>query len=319
MQEVDAQFFALKEYVFKTIIGQGGFGIVFLVFSKHYQRDFAVKRIPQTKFEHNEVKTMSKIDNPHVVALYSFEEFHDYIYMTMEYCPNSLQLQLHLTTKDRLLRNKYAKQVLLAVKACHDRNIYHGDIKPSNFLIDQYDRIKICDFGLSFDISTRLNHEMQKSGTFLFLPPEIITRKECDFKKVDIWALGITFFLMATRKFPFHTNTKEAYFSDMIKGFVDTTEICDPLYSKLILSCLELDPSKRPTVDELLKNPIFEEQPFTQSVATQSHFSSITQTSKKLSKQIPGAARASYSKLKPLIYLPRCSLRKQPFPSAAYL
>ena len=313
MEQVDIDFFAMKNFVFKSILGQGGFGVVFLVYSKHYQRDFAVKRIPQTKFEYNEVKTMSHIDNPHVVALYTFEEFHDFIYMTMEYCPNSLQNQLHMTIKNRALRNNYIKQILLAVKACHDQNVYHGDIKPSNFLIDQYDRIKICDFGLSFDINS--GAALQKSGTFLFLPPEIITRKECDYKKADIWSLGITFYLMATRRFPFHTNTKEAYFTEMIKGYVDTTPVGDPLLSKMITACLELNPMKRPTVDQLLQNQLFEEVPLLHGITARNHSTITNYMSKKLCKGIAPTSRASYSKLRPIIFTQRCNGKQPILPS----
>jgi serine/threonine protein kinase len=85
-----------------------------------------------------------------------------------------------------------------------DRKIFHNDIKPGNILIDFYDNIRICDFGLS----TRLDNNGQDNRDFIcgttgFRAPEYIVSKAKDYYAVDMWSVGIIFLSMLTYVNPF--------------------------------------------------------------------------------------------------------------------
>ena len=55
--------------------------------------------------------------------------------------------------------------MLKSLNFLHSANLIHRDIKPSNILIDQYSRIKICDFGLCRTVP-KLNDEQKQLKEF---------------------------------------------------------------------------------------------------------------------------------------------------------
>jgi serine/threonine protein kinase len=64
---------------------------------------------------------------------------------------------------------KRCKQLLIAVKFCHDNDVVHMDIKPENILLDKHDNIALTDFGLS--VMKEYDHEYR--GTALYVAPEV--------------------------------------------------------------------------------------------------------------------------------------------------
>lgn len=82
----------IKGYTFKSIIGKGSFGEVFIV-SKGEQ-DFAIKLIDKAlvkrkqleKYVENEVKVMKEFDNKYIVKMFESFQDKDFLYIVMEYC-----------------------------------------------------------------------------------------------------------------------------------------------------------------------------------------------------------------------------------------
>lgn len=85
------------------------------------------------------------------------------------------------------------QQILEAINYCHKNGIVHFDLKPGNILLASNERraaIKIADFGLSFVVvgDERVNYGY--SGTYIFMPPEVIGKKRFG-KPVDLWSCGV--------------------------------------------------------------------------------------------------------------------------------
>lgn len=255
MEPAEIAFLTSLGFTDVSFIAQGGYGSIWKVFSPSYNRQFAIKKVPLEMFKEEELDCFKIIDDTRIVNLYKFYKYDNFIYLVMEYCPYDLEIYLknqHELSTHELAR--FMHDMLAAVKACHDRNIAHCNIKPSNFLIDEYGRIKICNFGLS----TIMKDEYKSKtfgGTKLFMPPEIVSKREFNPFAADVWSLGVTFYFMASHQYPFFSTNSEYLFEKIVRGIYETDVIENAQLKVLIAKCLETDPSCRATVDELLKMP----------------------------------------------------------------
>lgn len=184
---VDQNFLVKNQLKWKCIIGKGTFGYVHLVYSLRYKLDFALKIVEKSNFNMSEVSILSTIDNINIIRLYLYETVGNYVYLLMEYCTSSLSSKIMDTgclTGDKCL--KYTQDILHALTNCHKMKISHGDIKPNNCMVDDFDRIKLSDFGLSSFHSD--DYAYNHSGSFLFMAPELFSKLPFDPYKTDIWA-----------------------------------------------------------------------------------------------------------------------------------
>jgi len=165
----------------------------------------------------------------------------------------------------------FCKHIVLGLDYLHKNGIIHHDIKPNNILLCKKGICKITDFNFS-SILDNLNVDNIGQSTDSadnFKAPETLVgggenenenkennKRSFRGKPLDIWALGVTVYIMAYLKFPF----------DSDKGIMDLYNIIkkekvkfpkDPHYSKklkyFIEKCLEKDPLKRKTAAEILK------------------------------------------------------------------
>lgn len=234
-------------------IGKGGYGLVYSVYSHVYKTIFALKKIPLDRFKDCEIECFKQIDDKHIVSLYRFFTCGNSAYLLMEYCPKDLcQLvdeQLYCILSEERARIIY--DMILGVKACHDRNIAHCDIKPQNFIVDQYGRIKITDFGLSsLGTDEEEGEDHLFKGTKHYMAPEIYKKEYYDKYLADIWALGVSIY-------PFNADDTPTLVERMNRGLFPVDKINDPLLIKLIAKCLQPNPVNRPNATELLQMPYF--------------------------------------------------------------
>ena len=118
-------------------------------------------------------------------------------------------------------------EIAKAVKVFHDNGIAHLDLKPENILITKNYNPVIIDFGLSCferDINT-VNKKGKKieislkdrcnpkyyGGTGGYLAPEVGHSSVKNFEKVDIFALGVIFFILMIGGFPYNDDFKTNY------------------------------------------------------------------------------------------------------------
>jgi len=70
---------------------------------------------------------------------------------------------------------KFFIQICLALEVIHDKGIVHADLKPNNILMHgrDYD-LKLCDFGISQNLSMGYNFAHGCLGTLPYCSPEIV-------------------------------------------------------------------------------------------------------------------------------------------------
>ncbi|EAK88466.1 S/T protein kinase [Cryptosporidium parvum Iowa II] len=195
--EYHRNIFSLRQNVtlddFHTIsvIGQGGYSIVRLVFDIHTGNVYALKQakkcqIMNNQSQHDNLENLVKIDinsskkqveekqtlntgimlnteislmynsdSPWINKLYYYWEDNHFYYMLMEYMPGGdlMRHLIDLHTFDEETAKFYIAELLLALDYLNNiQGHIHRDIKPDNILLDVDGHIKLIDFGLSKQI-----------------------------------------------------------------------------------------------------------------------------------------------------------------------
>ena len=249
-----------KGYKIGKPIGQGGSGSVFLIYSEKYNQNFVCKCLLKEKtftanfqfYFENEISSLQKLSHPHIVSLYDYFVVANTHVMIMEYCErgNALRtISLHVK-RDPLILLQYAKEIVSGLCYCHAKEIVHLDLKPTNILIDKYQRLKIADFGLSQHV--KYGEKINKyHGTMIYMPPEMLKKKPYDPYKADIWSFGVTLYQIACGKLPWHQIDPQALLSEIQLGIIRFSSKVPHCLRPIISACLRVNPEDRPNTNEL--------------------------------------------------------------------
>lgn len=137
----------------------------------------------------------------------------------------------------------------------------HGDVKPENFVIDDFGRILLIDFGFARPALGGFV-DVISEGTLAYAAPEILRREHARPAPVDVWALGVCLYILAYGALPFGgcasgdswINEVRVAIVNVDLYFAPTRHVPRSLVS-LIRRMLNPDPDLRPTVEEVLVDP----------------------------------------------------------------
>ncbi|KAA6376214.1 MAG: putative protein kinase [Streblomastix strix] len=156
------------------------------------------------------------------------------------------------------------KQILGGIHTFHDSGLIHRDIKPDNILLNSPPgsglvRAKISDFGFA-KYEDLINEQTYTAGTIPYMAPEMFKKPLIVTQKVDIYALGITFYKLITHKYPVNEPTFEEQGKkiNLMQGIERPPEITDNLLWNLLSKMLEFDPNKRIIAFDAHLHPFFE-------------------------------------------------------------
>jgi len=230
----------IKKRVYKLgpILGKGGFGVVRLGGhpdkpNKRYALKFISKKHMKNNqhFVKREISCMKQVLHKNVLRLFRYGTveyphedgtFDTSMLLVTEYCPNGELFDVIFYCSkgmSQTLTRTYFHQLMEGIKAIHDCNVFHRDIKPQNVLLDSNFQLKICDFGLS-NVINFIDGEDPKTlmktkvGTRGFMAPEMMMRYEYN-TAVDIFSAGVVLFNMLTGVCPFRNadpNTDKHYY-----------------------------------------------------------------------------------------------------------
>lgn len=191
-----------------------------------------------------------------------FSIFKDIPYLVLPYC--------HLGSSENLIGQKltdneiwkYIHDVSSGLAYLHSCGIIHQDIKPANILLDDTNHYAITDFGISSQkngVHGYYKNE-EKSGTFAYMAPERFLEDADPIPPSDIWAFGATLFEILTAKVPFGEGGGQMQMKNntavpQIKGISAHIQ-------RLITACLDKDPQKRPTAQQIAEAARARQFPF---------------------------------------------------------
>ena len=257
------------------ILGQGSFGIVYLVKHKQLNCYFAMKVIKKNNKNEkeeqtlmNEINILRKMDHPNIVKINDFYTTKTEYILVTEYCPEGeLFYEIkNLAPFNEALTGWYMKQILSAVCYCHKLKIIHRDLKPENILIYQknkngFNTIKIIDFGTAI-IFNKNKYDKSLTGSVYYISPEVLSKNRSYSEKCDVWSCGIIMYILLTGLPPFNGENDEEIMTKIMNGKFDMNKYPWPIISSqakdLIKRLLEFDCNKRITAEEALQHPWFE-------------------------------------------------------------
>lgn len=256
---------SLKRYQIIREIGQGGMGSVFLARDKKLDRRVALKMLNPDRnqdpkvllFFKREAKAVAKLTHPNIVALYDLGKTKDVFYMVMEYV-DGVTLDYLLRKHPKGLRRSLVGiwyQVCAGLDYAHEQGILHRDIKPANVMVTKSRNVKILDFGLAKEMDD-MERTAQIWGTPTFMAPELFLGERASTAS-DIYALGATFYVLATGKEPHdRDNPAKKFTGDGLPiPAHEINQAISPRVSDIIQKCLHLNLGLRYNhINELMKD-----------------------------------------------------------------
>ena len=231
----------LSGYHFIKDLGSGGFGKVILAEEELSSRKVAIKflkNLSKDKSEDiiHEIKIISQFYHPNIITYHNAIQENGQIFFVMEYCEKG-NLRNHISSTPLSLDE--AIQIILliakALKFVHDKGIVHHDIKPENILLDSNGIVKLADFGVA----------NKAIFTKIYLPPTFDSLKDHALdKKLDIYALGITFIEMITGVHPYAFLSREAAIQKIENGDLGISNLPDWL-QEVLLKAINLNEDSR--------------------------------------------------------------------------
>lgn len=240
------------------LVGKGGMGEVYRADDVKLGQAVALKFLPAELAGNearlarflDEVRVSRQVSHPNVCRVYDIGEHDGHHYISMEYVDGedlaSLIRRIGRLSEDKA--NEIARQICAGLAAAHAKGIVHRDLKPSNVMIDGRGQVRITDFGLA-GLAEGFAGEEIRVGTPAYMSPEQIAGTEVTVRS-DIYSLGLVLYELFTGKAAFvgktmadlsrqHLETMPSTPSTVVPGF-------DPRVDRVILRCLEKDPSLRP-------------------------------------------------------------------------
>ncbi|GMH08724.1 hypothetical protein Nepgr_010564 [Nepenthes gracilis] len=253
----------LGKYELGRTLGEGNFGKV--KFAKDLETDlpFAVKILEKKKILNlkisdqikREIATLKLLKHPNIVRLHEVIASKTKIYMVLEYVDGG-ELFDKIASRGKLSEEKGRKlfqQLIDGVGYCHDKGVFHRDLKLENILISAKGDIKVSDFGLSalpqhFKDDGLLH---TTCGSPNYVAPEILANRGYDGAASDIWSCGVILFVILTGYLPFDDRNLAVLYQKIAKGDTQIPKWISPGAKNMIKRILDPNPVTRITMAEI--------------------------------------------------------------------
>ena len=269
IEELDPTTGTIIKYERGKFLGKGGFAKCYELKRVDNGRIYAAKIIDKQGLYNgrskkkliNEIKIHKKLNNSNIVGFEKFFEDKDNVYILLELCSNQTLRELVKRRKrlNELEVQCYTLQIIRALKYLHNHRIIHRDLKLGNLFLTSKLELKLGDFGLAAKLEYDGQRRKTVCGTPNYVAPEILEKKNGHSYEVDIWSLGIVIYTMLFGVPPFDANDEKIIYKKIKMNsykFPDSIKV-ENSAKKLISSLLNLDPSKRPSLDSIIEHDFF--------------------------------------------------------------
>lgn len=201
-------------------LGSGGIGTVYRARQVPLNREVALKEVRELfgffsedqRYEivrrfSDVVRAAANLAHPNILPIHDVNLEREHPYVVSELAPNGSARRLINDAEDIPvdLVFKYLLQTLHALRAAHAQRVYHRGLKPEQLLIDGYGNVKVTDFGFSRVVERDqavIRQVYVGMGNVAYMAPELYADPMGAGAQTDIYALGIIFYELLTRKLP---------------------------------------------------------------------------------------------------------------------
>lgn len=259
---------SLKEFEQLNKIGEGAYSQVYKVLRRSDQSIYALKKVYMHKLKPkeksnalNEIRILASVNHPNVISYKQafFDNESESLCIVMEYADGGDLYQRILDYKKRnsSMSENFLWHILIklsrALKILHELNIMHRDLKSANVFLTKDGKVKLGDMNVSKVAKEGMNHT--QTGTPYYASPEVWKDDPYDVKS-DIWSLGCVLYEAAALRPPFQAEDMKSLYKKVIKGSFSPLSNFSDDFNSVISTLLTLDPKKRPSASEILKNPL---------------------------------------------------------------
>lgn len=197
-----------NRYVVDSLIAKGGMGNVYLVKdTKLNHQLWAVKELTDVASHAQfveEARILTSLSHPYIPKVTDYFEPgpSGSCYLVMEYINGNTLQQLFEKSGMKFPWSKIKKYIL---QICDILSYLHGqpqpivfrDLKPANIMIDEFDNVRLIDFGIARNYEQHKLNDTVQMGTIAFAAPEQFERQQTD-PRTDIYSLGTVMYYLLT-------------------------------------------------------------------------------------------------------------------------
>jgi serine/threonine protein kinase len=275
MKEVAERYF--QEWTFEKCVGQGSQGSVWKArrrgrlsasslsqSNNYFGETAAIKISERTDDAEREYELMQRLEHPFIVQVFDGHVSETVVTMAMS-CADCTMLDRLQKQPDGAMTESMARtyfmQMLSAVAYLHNvEHVVHKDIKLENVLVQRdADRCLLVDFGFARRFVPGKRRLQDHCASMHYAAPEIWHGLRYEGPSVDIWALGVTLYALATGYLPFGAEDMASAYRDVEALRTRGLWLPDTMSTELkhlLRSCmLVYDMEKRASLDDVRAHP----------------------------------------------------------------
>ena len=256
---------SLKDFKVVKRLGDGSYSKVLQVVRHSDNQVYALKQVHIAKLNEkeqrnavNEIRILASISHPNVISYKQafFDQESKTLCIVMEYCEGG---DLYQKIQQQIRKGKYMSEAFIwnlvidmvnGLKALHDLNILHRDLKSANVFLTRDGKAKLGDMNVSKVAKMGLLHT--QTGTPYYASPEVWKDVPYDTKS-DIWSLGCVIYEAASLKPPFRAEDMKGLYRRVIKGeYPPLPKNFSTDLHEFTAKLLRTEPKLRPSCNQIL-------------------------------------------------------------------